>query len=84
MLQVAAIGVSAQEKVSLNLKDVSAEQVFREIKRQTKYDFVYNEEQCRDLGKMSVNVKDEPVGKVLISCFWIEDFHGICLREESF
>ena len=65
VLQVAAIGVSAQEKVSLNLKDVSAEQVFREIKRQTKYDFVYNEEQCRDLGKMSVNVKDEPVGKVL-------------------
>ena len=43
--QVAAIGVSAQEKVSLNLKDVFAEQVFREIKRQTKYDFVYNEEQ---------------------------------------
>ena len=62
VLQVAAIGVSAQEKVSLNLKDVSAEQVFREIKRQTKYDFVYNEEQCRDLGKMSVNVKDEPGG----------------------
>ena len=65
VLQVAAIGVAAQEKVSLNLKDVSAEQVFREIKRQTKYDFVYNEEQCRDLGKMSVNVKDEPVDKVL-------------------
>ena len=42
VLQVAAIGVAAQEKVSLNLKDVSAEQVFREIKRQTKYDFVYN------------------------------------------
>ena len=65
VLQVTAIGATAQEKVSLNLKDVSAEQVFREIKRQTKFDFVYNEEQCRNLGKMSVNVKDEPVDKVL-------------------
>ena len=48
MLQVAAIGVSAQEKVSLNLKDVSAEQVFREIKRQTKYDFEIGRASCRE------------------------------------
>lgn len=65
VLQLAAIEVSAQEKVSLNLKDVTAEQLFREIKRQTKFDFVYNEEQCRNLGKMNINVKNEALDKVL-------------------
>ena len=64
-LQVAAINSTAQEKVSLNLKDMTAEQIFREIKRQTGLDFVYNEEQCRNLGKMSVKVKDMPVDQVL-------------------
>ncbi len=65
VLQVTAIGASAQKKVSLNLKDVSVEQVFREIKRQTAFDFVYNEEQCKNLGKMSVDVKDAPINDVL-------------------
>ena len=64
-LQVAAIGTSAQEKVSLNLKYVTADQLFREIRRQTNLDFVYNEEQCKNLGKMSINVTDELVTKVL-------------------
>lgn len=64
-LQVVAAGSAAQEKVSLDLKDMTVEQIFREIKRQTGLDFVYNEEQCRNLGKMSVNVKDKPVEQVL-------------------
>ena len=46
VLQVVAIGVSAQEKVSLNLKDVSAEQVFREIKRQTKKKVLFPNEEA--------------------------------------
>lgn len=48
-LQVAAMGTSAQEKVSLNLRNVTADQLFREIRRQTNLDFVYNEEQCKNL-----------------------------------
>lgn len=64
-LQAAAIGISAQERVSLNLKNVTAEQLFREIKHQTNFDFVYNEEQCKNLGTMNINATNELVTNVL-------------------
>ncbi len=58
-LQVSAKGYS--QKVTLNLQNVSLEKVFKEIKRQSGFLFLYNNDMLRKVGKVSVNVKDEEV-----------------------
>ena len=58
-LQVSAKSYS--QKVTLNLQNVSLEKVFKEIKRQTGFLFLYNTDELKKVGKVSVNVKDEDV-----------------------
>lgn len=43
--------------------------LFREIQKQTGIDFVYNEEQCRDFGKVSVEISDGMVEQLLQQVF---------------
>lgn len=65
-LQVSAKGVA--QRVTLSLKDVSMERVFREIEKQTGYGFLYTRKMLKDLPLVSVNVKDAPVEQVLDNC----------------
>ncbi|WP_127131674.1 TonB-dependent receptor [Pseudoflavitalea rhizosphaerae] len=53
------------QKVSINLKEVYLDKVFKEIQRQTDYLFLYTGEEIKKAGKISVNVKDVSVEEAL-------------------
>lgn len=57
--------VAQQERVSLDLKDVSIKVLFGEIQRQTNLSFVFNTEQTQKLGLISIRVDNETVENVL-------------------
>lgn len=61
--------VRSQERLNLDLKDVSLMTLFQEIQKQTGVDFVYNEEQCRNFGKVSIRVSDGTVEQILQQIF---------------
>ncbi|OQP61201.1 SusC/RagA family TonB-linked outer membrane protein [Niastella vici] len=61
-------GVYSQ-KVTLSGENISLKQVFKEIKKQTGYTFVYREVLLQKAGKVNVNVKNASVQQVLDICF---------------
>ena len=69
VLNVIAGSAYSQENLKLNLKEVSLMTLFREIQKQTGIDFVYYEEQCRDFGKVSVEISDGMVEQLLQQVF---------------
>lgn len=66
-LQVNAKGYS--QNVTLNLKNVTLQKVFKEINRQTGYQFFYKDVLLNKAGKVDINVKDVPVKDALNLCF---------------
>lgn len=64
-LSISAVTYSQSKKVNLNLKDVSVMEFFKEIQQQTGYSFVFNQEQAKAIGLLSVKAKEETVGEVL-------------------
>ena len=58
-----------QERVSLELQEVSLREVLEQIREQTKLQFMMSRHQGERLGRFSVNVKNEPVEKVLDEIF---------------
>lgn len=80
-------GVYAQKKdvrVTLSLKDISLQQVFKEITKQTGYQFVYSSSLLIEVKKISVEVKGETLEKTLELClqgtnlgYKIEEMHVI-------
>ncbi|MGC4035762.1 MAG: SusC/RagA family TonB-linked outer membrane protein [Chitinophagaceae bacterium] len=65
---------SNQEKVTISLKDAPIEKVFKEIQKQTNYQFFYNERLLKDAKKITIEVKDAPVQAVLQQCFKEQPF----------
>lgn len=51
------------------MKNVGVEKLFDEVQRQTKLYFLFNIEQVKQLGKISLDVNNETVESVLISVF---------------
>ena len=60
---------SSAQKVTLNVKNVTLDKVFREIERQTGYGFLFSKNLIEDANKVTLNVKNEPVDDVLQMCF---------------
>ena len=58
-----------QERVSLNMKEVTVKMLLDEIQRQTDLHFIFNTEQTNSLGKVSVEARDETVEAVLVRLF---------------
>lgn len=56
---------SSEEKVTINVKDVEASVVFKAVEEQTSYKFFYRANQVKDLNKITINVTNEPISKVL-------------------
>ena len=54
-----------QQKVTLNLKDVTVSKVLMEVNRQTNINFVYNASQLASFGPVSVHASGESVSAVL-------------------
>src|SRR5687767_11458720 len=61
-------GVYSQ-KVTLTGENISLKQVFKEIKKQTGYTFVYREVLLQKAGKVNINVRNASVQQVLDHCF---------------
>jgi TonB-linked SusC/RagA family outer membrane protein len=62
-LQISAAGYS--QNISLSQKQVSLESVFKNIEKQTNYNFFYKLELLSNLNKVSIDVKNAPVTDVL-------------------
>ena len=60
---------SSAQKVTLNVKNVTLDKVFREIERQTGYGFLFTKKMLKDAGRVTLDVKNEPVNDVLHQCF---------------
>lgn len=68
-LSLSANSLAQQERVSLKMKNVGVEKLFDEVQRQTKLYFLFNIEQVKQLGKISLDVNNETVESVLMSVF---------------
>ena len=66
-LQVNAKGYG--QKITLSEKNVSLEKVFREIRKQSGYFFLYNNQQLEKVKKVTIEVKEASIQEVLDQCF---------------
>lgn len=66
-VQVSATGRA--QTVTLNEHDISLKKVFDQIKAQTGYIFFYEKSTLEHTANVSINVKNEPIKKVLDICF---------------
>ena len=65
-VQVNAKGYS---QITLSEKNAPLQKVFKEIKKQTGYAFLYTDEVLRDAKKVSIEVKNASLEQVLAICF---------------
>lgn len=66
---LSANSFAQQEKVNLDLRDVSIKTLFSEIQRQTKLHFIFSSEQANRLDKLTVKATNETVKSVLDRIF---------------
>lgn len=66
-LQAGANGFS--QTVTLTLKNAGLEQVFKEINRQTGYEFFYKDELLKKAGRMDIEWRRMPIDQALAACF---------------
>jgi len=71
LIVIGVLQVSAGEaqKVTLHEKNVSLSKIFKEIRRQTGYDFFVDAELVRRVGAVSVDVSEVPLKEALDNCF---------------
>jgi len=67
MLHVSA-STSAQN-INLSVKDVSLKKVFKELRLQSGYNFLYNSKMLSETSPVSMSVKNMPINEVLDKCF---------------
>lgn len=65
---LAAGSKSAAQHVTISRSNVPLEIVFKEIRKQTGYSFIYRNEWIQKLGKISIDVKDVPLSQVMDIC----------------
>ena len=66
-LQVSAKGFT--QNVTLSEKNAPLQKIFKQIHKQTGYQFFYEDELLNKAGKVDIRVKDAPLEKVLAMCF---------------
>ncbi len=66
-LQVSANGFS--QKVTLSMKNAPLQKVFKEINKQTGFQFFYKDILLKQAGKINIEVKDAAIDVVLKQCF---------------
>lgn len=72
LLLACCLQLSAHVKsqdITLNVRNAPLDKVFREIKKQTGYTFMYTETMLRETRKVSMNVKNSTLQEVLDICF---------------
>lgn len=68
-VMIPSLAWAQQQKVSINVKGVDVQVVFRQIKEQTKLNFVYDPDQLSGLSSVSLEVKGGTVEEVLKKLF---------------
>ncbi len=63
-----AAGISASQKVTLSAKNITLEEAFKILKKQSGYTFFYDHELLRNAKKINVNVKNLSLEKALDAC----------------
>ncbi len=71
-MQVSARGYA--QRITLSVKNASIEKVFREIRRQSGYNFVYTKQLLQDARKVNLHVQDASLEKALAECFRNQPF----------
>lgn len=66
-LQVSASGYG--QTVTLSVKNIPLEKVFKEVKRQTGFSFVYTRDQLKNILPVTINVVQADLKEVLVICF---------------
>lgn len=66
-LQVSAVGFS--QRFNLNLRNTAINKVFKEIEKQSDYTFWYKTDLLLNADKVSINLKNANIEKVLEECF---------------
>jgi TonB-linked SusC/RagA family outer membrane protein len=56
---------SQEVKFTLNLENVTIKELLKEIKKRSNYSFWYNNNEINEQESVSVNVKDQPIGRIL-------------------
>lgn len=74
--------VTAQTKINLNLKSVTFNDLFLEIQKQTKMNFVFNADQLKEVGKIDLTAKDESINSLLERVLTPVLFH-LCHRRNN-
>lgn len=67
-LQICARGYT-QQPVTLDLKQATLVEAFRQIRQQTGYNFFYQSEWLKKAHRVSIRVRDVPLAQALDSCF---------------
>ncbi|WP_162915534.1 TonB-dependent receptor [Paraflavitalea soli] len=67
MLQVQAEGIA--QTVTLSLRNTPLDKAFKEIRKQTGYNFLYTDEQLSIAKTVTLQVQNAPLDKVLEQCF---------------
>lgn len=57
------------QRVSLNEKNASLQTIFKKIKKQTHYTFVFTEQEIKQSNKVSINIENVPVDEALKDLF---------------
>lgn len=65
---------SNAQNISLSRKGITLSQVFKEIKKQSGYDFVYKYDLLKKGTSIDIDVKDQPLRTVLEECFENQPF----------
>ncbi|MGQ1785441.1 SusC/RagA family TonB-linked outer membrane protein [Saccharicrinis sp. GN24d3] len=68
MMQVSAGVYSQETKFSMNLMDVSIDEVIKEIKKSSEFDFVFDYDLISNLDKVSVEMEGATVNEILDNC----------------
>lgn len=72
LIFIACMQVSAKgfgQLITINLKDVSLERAFKEIKQQSGYDFIYVRDQLKKASRIDLNIINGKITQVLETCF---------------
>nr|WP_199076563.1 SusC/RagA family TonB-linked outer membrane protein [Pedobacter sp. ASV19] len=75
LIQVSAAGYA--QKVTMDKKNTSLQDVIKEIRRQTGYDFVYTMAQMEQARPVNIKAEDASLKEVLDACFATQPFNYI-------
>jgi TonB-linked SusC/RagA family outer membrane protein len=64
-----ASAAAYSQTITIRARNISLEKVFREIKKQSGYSFVYRDNWIKEAAKVDLQLKDVSVGNALDSCF---------------